>query len=240
MSCCRSGSVIYLISFLALTAFGCTLAPKVSVSEEAAKSAASKLGEGMEGAAKEFGTELSHSTKPYQEELLARANDLTLSSNQLVQAARVMPSAFGEAVTDRLLKEKSFQSALRGVSVLAESPQHLASAVAKGPFLLNSKLEELQAELSKENGFVAQQRNALFDSFQKEREALTQAIRQERINAMNDLDTLTKHAIDEVFAQAEVLVRNALWLVIALILVLWGLPFVAGFFVGRLLGRKEK
>jgi hypothetical protein len=238
MSCYRPSRIICLIGFLAWISFGCTLSPKVSVSEGAAKSAASELGTGMEGAAKTFSTELAHASKPYEEELLARVNDLTLTAKELIQATQEMPKAFGEAVTDRLAKEKSFQSALRGFSVLAQSPEHLASAVEKGPYVLSTKLEELQAELSKEDGFLTQQRNALLDSVKKEREALTEAIRQERGNAMKDLDVLTKHTIDEVFSQATLLVRNSLWLLLPVVVILWGLPFVAGFIVGRVLGKK--
>lgn len=240
MSCYCPGRVTCFIGFLACISFGCTLSPKVSVSEGAAKSAASELGTGMEGAAKTFSTELAHASKPYEEELLARVNDLALTAKELIQATQEMPKAFGEAVTDRLVKEKSFQDALRGFSVLAQSPEHLASAVEKGPYVLSTKLEELQAEFSKEDGFLTQQRNALLDSLKKEREAITDAIRQERANAMKDLDALTKDAIDEIFSQATLLVRNALWLVIAVVLVLWGLPFAAGFFVGRVLGKKRE
>lgn len=240
MSCYRPCRLVGLISFLAWISFGCTLSPKVSVSEGAAKSAASELGTGMEGAAKTFSTELAHASKPYEEELLARVNDLTLTAKELIQATREMPKAFGEAVTDRLVKERSFQGALRGFSVLAQSPEHLASAVEKGPYLLSTKIEEFQAELRKEDSFLTQQRNALFDSLKKEREAITDAIRQERANAMKDLDALTKDAIDEIFSQATLLVRNALWLVIAVVLVLWGLPFAAGFVVGRALGKKSE
>jgi hypothetical protein len=240
MSCYRPCRIVCFIGFLAWIGFGCTLSPKVSVSEGAAKSAASELGTGMESSARTFGTELAHASKPYEEELLARVNDLTVTAKELIQATREMPRAFGEAVADRLAKEKSFQSALRGFSVLAQSPEHLASAVEKGPYVLSTKLEELQAELSKEDGFLTQQRNALLDSVKKEREALTEAIRQERGNAMKDLDALTKHTIDEVFSQATLLVRNSLWLLVPVGVVLWGLPFAAGFIVGRVLGKKGK
>src|SRR5215831_3697452 len=200
---CPSG-LVCLIGLLAWVSVGCTLSPKVSVSEGAAKSAASELGTGMEGAAKTLGTELVHASKPYEEELLARVNDLTLTAKELIRAAEEMPKAFGEAVTDRLAREKSFQNALRGFSVLAQSPEHLASAVEKGPSVLSGKLEELKAELSREDGF------------------------------------LTKHAIDQVFSQATLLVRDSLWLLLAIVVVLWGLPFAAGFIVGRILGRKGR
>ena len=238
MSWCYPFSIICLIGFLSWSGFGCTLSPKVNVSEGVAKSAASELGTGMEGAAKTFGAELAHASKPYEEELLARVSDLTATAKELIEAARTMPTAFGEAVTDRLVKERSFQNALRGFSVLAQSPEHLASAVEKGPDLLKTKIEELQAEFKKEDGFVTQQRAALFDGIKKEREAITEAIRQERANAMKDFDALTKSAIDEVFSQATRLVQDSLWLVVLLVVVLWGLPFASGFFVGRLFGRK--
>ncbi len=240
MSRYRPSRLVCLIGLLAWVSVGCTLSPKVSVSEGAAKSAASELGTGMEGAAKTLGTELVHASKPYEEELLTRVSDLTLTAKELIRAAEEMPKAFGEAVTDRLAREKSFQNALRGFSVLAQSPEHLASAVEKGPSVLSGKLEELQAELSREDGFLTQQRNAVLDSVKKEREALTEAIRQERGNAMKDLDALTKHAIDEVFSQATLLVRDSLWLLLAIVVVLWGLPFAAGFIVGRILERKGR
>jgi hypothetical protein len=192
----------------------------------------------MEGAAKAFGTEVVHASKPQQEELLASVKELAAATSELVQASREMPRAFGEAVTDRLVKEESFQKALRGFSVLAQSPQHLAAAVEKGPSVLAAKLEALEANLNKEDGFVTQQRNALLESLTKEREAITETMRQERINAMKDLDALTKHAIDEVFSQTRFLVENALWLVILLIFVLWGLPFATGFLIARLLRKK--
>jgi hypothetical protein len=79
----------------------------------------------------------------------------------------------------------------------------------------------------------------LIESLTKEREAITKTIEQERANVMKDLDALTTHAIDEVFSQTRLLVENALWLAVLLILVLWGLPFATGFLVGRLVRKKN-
>ncbi|MFI5247217.1 MAG: hypothetical protein ACHQWV_01530 [Nitrospirales bacterium] len=217
----------------------CTLAPKVNVSDSAVKTATTELSTGMEGAAKEFGAEVVHASKTQQEEFLASVKELATATSELVRASREMPRAFGEAVTDRLLKEASFQRALHGFSVLAQSPQQIAAAVEKGPSVLAAKLEAFEANLNKEDGFVTQQRNALLESLTREREAITETVRQERTNAMKDLDALTKHAIDEVFSQARLLVENALWLAILLVLVLWGLPFATGFLIGRLLRKKN-
>lgn len=239
MSLAYSYSRTFLIGCLACNALGCTLSPKVNVSEGVAKSAASEIGSGMEGAAKEFGQELVHASRPYEEEILTRVRELNQSVNHLIETAREMPRSFGEAVTDRLVKEESFQRALRGFAVLAQSPEHLASAVEKGPYILSAKLDELQTEFAKDNGFMTQQRTALFDALKKEREAVTEAIRQERASAIKDMDVLIKNTIDEVFSQITSLVERSLGLVIALILVLWGLPFVTGFFAGRMLGKKK-
>jgi hypothetical protein len=216
----------------------CTLAPKVNVSDTAVRTATTELSAGMEGAATALGTEVVHATQRQQEELLARVKELAAATSEFVHATREMPRAFGDAVTDRLLKDVSFQKALRGFSVLAQSPQHLAAAVEKGPSVLAAKLDALEANLNQEDGFVTQQRNALLESLTKERQAITEAIQQERINAMKDFDALTKKGIDEVFSQTRLLVKNALWLVILLIVVLWGLPFAAGFLMGRLLRKK--
>ncbi|HJT21994.1 MAG TPA: hypothetical protein VJ746_16075 [Nitrospira sp.] len=229
-----SSIAIFVVTALAC---GCTLSPKVNVSEGVAKSAASELGTGMEGAAQKFGTEIAAASRPYEEELLARVHELTLSAHRLVDEARTMPAAFGEAVADRLTKEASFQEALRGFSVLARSPERFASAVEKSPYLLKTKLDELQTELVKEDGFVTQQRNAFFEGMKKEREAVTAAIRDERLNAMKELDAYTTHALDEVFSQVTRLVERSLGFLIALILVVWGLPFLAGFLVGRAVKR---
>jgi hypothetical protein len=217
----------------------CTLAPKVNVSDSAVKTATTELSTGMEGAAKEFGSEVIHASKVQQEEFLANVKELAAASSELVHVSREMPRAFGEAMTERLLKEASFQRALHGFSVLAQSPQHLAASIEKGPSVLAAKLEAFEANLNKEDGFVTQQRNALIDSLTKEREAITKTIQQERANAMKDLDVLTTHAIDEVFSQTRLLVENALWLAILLVLVLWGLPFATGFLVGRLVRKKN-
>ncbi|HKT34751.1 MAG TPA: hypothetical protein VJR03_07950 [Nitrospira sp.] len=211
----------------------------MTVSEGAAKSAASELGTDIEAAAKTLGSEFVRASKPYEQDLLAQVHELTVLAKELIQSTREMPRAFGEAVTDRLAKEESFRRALGGFAVLARSPEHLASAVEKGPYVLSTKLEALQSELSKEDGFLTQQRNALFDSVRKEREALTDVIHQERAEAVKDFDALTKHTIDEIFTQATRLVESSLWLLIGLAIVLWGLPFAAGFIAGRVVGRKR-
>lgn len=100
----------------------CGICPKVNVSDSAVKTATTELSTGMEGAAKGLGAEVIQASKPHQEESLASVKELATATSELVRASREMPRAFGEAVTNRLLKEASFQRALQGFSVLAHLP----------------------------------------------------------------------------------------------------------------------
>ena len=236
--CVSTGLLFCLIGGVIVAGAGCTLAPKVNVSEGVAKKAASELGTGLEGAAQKFGTEVARASEPYQEEVLARLKEFTASTNQLVQISRDMPRTLGETVTDRLLAAEPVQVALRDFTVLSRAPQKLAASIEQSPHVLGARLEALQAELTKSDGFLTQQRAALLESVKQEREALTESIRQERASVMKDINVLTKNAIDEVFAQGRVLVEHALWLIIVLVLVLWGLPFAAGFLLGRLVQKR--
>lgn len=222
-----------LYAFVGSSALGCTLAPRVNVPDSAVKTATTELTAGVRGLAKETETEFAGVGERYKEELHAAVKELTESVHDLVGQSRVMPRAFGEGLTDRLLKEQSIHRALEGFSVLAQSPQHLADSVQKGPAFLSDKLADLQTELTRGDGFLTQQRNALLDAVAKERMAIAETIRQERVEAIKDLDSFTKRKIEEIFSEIQLLIKSALWLVILLVVVLWGLPFAAGLLVGR-------
>ena len=226
---CR-GRFFILVGCLTLS---CTLAPRVNVPDSAVKTATTGLTAGAKGVAKEAETELVRIGDRYREEFQATVKELTESVQGLVGQSKVMPRAFGEGVTDRLLNEPSIHRALEGVSVLALSPQHLADSVEKGPAFLSAKLTDLQTELTRADGFITQQRTALLDAVAKERMAIVDTIRQERVEAMKDLDSFTKHKIEVIFSEIRLLIKNALWLIILLVVVLWGLPFGAGLLVGR-------
>lgn len=228
--CARRSGFFLLVSCLTL---GCTLAPRVNVPDSAVKAATTGLTAGAKGVAKEAETELVRIGDRYRDEFQATVKELTESVQGLVRQSNVMPRAFGEGVTDRLLNEPSIHRALEGVSVLALSPQHLADSVEKGPAFLSAKLTDLQTEFTRADGFITQQRTALLDAVAKERMAIAETIRQERVEAIKDLDSFTKHKIEEIFSELRLLIKNALWLVILLVVVLWGLPFGAGLLVGR-------
>ncbi len=233
----RSGPI--LMVWLSL---GCTLAPTVNVPTGDLKEAAQDVSSGVEGAAKEFGKGIGESGEKYRNEIQAVSKDLhalTQSVQDAMAMAKGSPAAFGEAVTDHLFKEEAVQRALKSVSQMAQSGERVAASAETGPTILAQKLEHLQAELTKGDGFITQHRTALVEELRKERIALTDLLHQERAAATRDLEALTIKVIDEVAAQVRKLVEGALWLLILFVAVLWGLPFGAGFLVGRLVRKKD-
>ena len=63
--------------------------------------------------------------------------------------------------------------------------------------------------------------------------------RQERTATLKELDVITKKAIDQTSEKIKGLVNGAFGLLILFVLVLWGLPFGAGFLAGRLVKKKQ-
>jgi predicted RNA-binding protein Jag len=108
----------------------------------------------------------------------------------------------------------------------------------EGTAAFKAALADLQADLGKEDGVINQQRKAIVEDFGKERAAITETIRQERTATVKELDVITKKAIDQTAEKIKDLVNGALGLLILFVLVLWGLPFGAGFLVGRVMKKK--
>lgn len=222
--------------------FGCTLAPTVNVPAGDLKEVAQDVSSDVKGAAKELGKGIGESSEKYRNEIQAVSKDLnslTQSVQDAVAMAKGSPAAFGEAITDRLLKEEAVQRALKSVSQMAQSGERVAASAETGPTILAQNLEHLQAELTKGDGFITQHRNALVEELRKERIALTDLLHQERAAVTKDIEALTIKIVDEVAAQLRKLVEGALWLLILFVAVLWGLPFGAGFLVGRVVRKKD-
>jgi hypothetical protein len=195
----------------------------------------------MKGGAKEFGKGLAEGSERYREEVQEASKGVTMlvkSANELVAITKDSPAAFGDAMTTRLLQDDSVQAALKSFSGLARSGEHFAASSEKGPVLLAAKIAEVQNELTRPDGFITQQRTAILEELRKERQTVTDTIRQERVDAMKDLDAFTVKVIDETSAQIRKIISSALLLIILFVLVLWGLPFGAGFLVGRLMRKK--
>lgn len=216
---------------------GCTLAPTVNVPTDDLKEAAKDLSTGMQGSAKEFGSGLAAGAERYRDEIREASQGvgkIAQSADHLVLVAKGSPAAVGEAVTQRFLGDETVRHALKSVARLAGEGEQLVAVTEKMPVMLVAKIDEMRGELTKADGVLTQQRTAIMEDLRKERIAISDTLRQERAEVMKDLDAYTGKAIEQAGAQMRQIVGIALLPVILLVLVLWGLPFGAGFLVGRL------
>jgi hypothetical protein len=82
-------------------------------------------------------------------------------------------------------------------------------------------------------GAVHTEGDTLSASVSTERQAAVQALDLERAAVAADADRIASQVIRDAGEQARALVRETLWVVIALAVVLLGLPFAAGYLLGR-------
>src|SRR5574341_875232 len=233
----RLVSCLCVSALLALLLTGCGLFRFLSHDPtEDIKGAATDLSSGVKGSAKEVEARLRESGEKFREEIRTAAegvSKIAKSADDLVTIAKDSPVACGNVLSQRGLEDGTIQKTLKSLTSLARSGDQFVAQAEKGPALLAAKIGEMQTELTKPDGFLTQQRDALLGELHKERAALTEAVSQERAAVMKDLDAYTIKVIQEVSAQLRTLVGSALVLIILLVVVLWGLPFGAGFLVGR-------
>jgi hypothetical protein len=77
------------------------------------------------------------------------------------------------------------------------------------------------------------EREALAANIAAERESVTAAFDTERARMSADAAQIAAHAVDASWRELRKLVREALLLTILLTLVMLGLPFTAGYLLGR-------
>jgi hypothetical protein len=200
------------------------------------KGAATDLSTDAKRSAREFEARLQASGEKYREDIRTAAegvSKIAKASDDLVMVARDSPTAFGDAVARRTMGDVEVQRALKSLTGLAKSGERAVEAAEKGPALLASRIADMQAELTKADGFITLQRTAILEELRKERLAITETLQQERAAAMKDLDATILKVVQETFSQLHKIIGSALLGIILFVLVLWGLPFLAGFLVGR-------
>jgi hypothetical protein len=113
------------------------------------------------------------------------------------------------------------------LSGMAENmPQRVDGVVREVSRRFNGAWAEMIGAVHTEGG-------TLSASVSAERQATVQALDLERAAVAADASRMASQVIREAGEQARALVRETLWLVIALAVVLLGLPFAAGYFLGR-------
>jgi hypothetical protein len=135
----------------------------------------------------------------------------------------------------------SYQSALRNmdaqlerISKLADSnPQLAHEAIAELRNSLRASSDRLDVSWMRMIRTLSAEREALAANIATERESVTAAFDEQRARIAADAAQITAQAVETSWRELRKLVRDALLLTTLLVLVMLGLPFAAGYLVGR-------
>jgi hypothetical protein len=129
---------------------------------------------------------------------------------------------------------RSIDAQLAKISTLAETSPALAhEAIAELRRSLSESSDRLDNAWTQMLQTLRVERAALAANITSERESLTAAADIERERLAADAATIADRAVDKSWSELRKLVREALALLIVLALVVLGLPFAAGYFLGR-------
>ena len=122
---------------------------------------------------------------------------------------------------------KRLDERLSRLSVMAESTPDMVHGVVRD---VSKRTDAAWFEMM---GTIRAERMALSSTVAVERQAAVEAMDKERAAVAADVARLASQIITDAGEQARRLVREALLLIIGLAAVVLGLPFVAGYYVGR-------
>ena len=129
---------------------------------------------------------------------------------------------------------RSIDTQLAKISTLAETSPALAhEAIAELRRSLGESSDRLDNAWTQMLQTLRIERAALAASIASERESLTAAADVERARISADAAKIAERAVDKSWSEIRALVREALLLLIVLAIVVLGLPFAAGYFLGR-------
>jgi hypothetical protein len=129
---------------------------------------------------------------------------------------------------------RSIDTQLAKISTLAETSPALAhEAIAELRRSLGESSDRLDNAWTQMLQTLRIERAALAANIASERESLTAAADVERARISADAAKIAERAVDKSWSEIRALVREALLLLIVLAVVVLGLPFAAGYFLGR-------
>lgn len=121
----------------------------------------------------------------------------------------------------------------------SELTQTLAPELARFDQQWTSTLAVLKTEREAVMEVVRTERIAVVKSLEAQREALTRDFAKERAEIATVADRVTQNAIAETGKQVRALISSVLIYVILLVLVVLGLPFLSGYWLGRAVKRRD-
>jgi hypothetical protein len=129
---------------------------------------------------------------------------------------------------------RSIDTQLAKISTLAETSPALAhEAIAELRRSLGESSDRLDNAWTQMLQTLRVERAALAANIASERESLTAAADVERARISADAAKIAERAVDKSWSEIRALVREALILLIVLAVLVLGLPFAAGYFLGR-------
>lgn len=100
--------------------------------------------------------------------------------------------------------------------------------------------QSLDKELAAILVAVDKQVAVLVQTLEKERAAVLVTVEKERTAVMQDVDRIVRETTERSWQQLRAMVRDVLFYLVLLVIIVLGLPFFFGFLVGRTLGRRGK
>jgi len=165
-------------------------------------------------------------------EALADAGDLLrmygdTGPSQLLWKAQLAAQESGLSGKELQLALQRLDERMAALSVMADETPNLVKGVARDVRMrFNTSWAEMLGALHAEG-------RTLSASVSDERQAAVEAVDVERAAVAADAARIASQVIREAGEEARRLIREALFVVIAMAVVLLGLPFAAGYFVGR-------
>ena len=165
-------------------------------------------------------------------EALADAGDLLrmygdTGPSQLLWKAQLAAQESGLSGKELQLALQRLDERMAALSVMADETPNLVKGVVRDVRMrFNTSWAEMLGALHAEG-------RTLSASVSDERQAAVEAVDVERAAVAADAARIASQVIREAGEEARRLIREALFVVIAMAVVLLGLPFAAGYFVGR-------
>jgi len=153
---------------------------------------------------------------------------------QVMRETQLALREAGYAKGDVQSSLKRLDERLRQLGAAAESaPETVRGAVADVRDSVYELLERLEASSRATAAELTTQRIALFADIKSEREALVAAVDTQRKALTADAAKVAEHVLTRSAEQARLVAREVVLLLVLLTVVLLGLPFAAGYYVGR-------